>query len=138
MKKYFSKIVSLSLILAVSWAGVFCCQLFKTPLAEASDSSAALPNTGQAMPSCHAKKEGKTSTPVQSDCGCCAAKQLQTNASPRISLFIPQTTIEYVLLNVFFQPLASFKEKFDLAYLNGPPKSASDTPLYISLRNLRL
>ena len=132
MKKYFSKIVSLGVILPVSFATIFCCQFsLVKPVA------ASAVKTHDAMPACHAHKN-KASAPMKSNCECCVSKRLQADQLTKNSFEISKVVTGYVFSNVFPSTISILKDKFNLAYLNGPPGPASDTPLYIHLRNIRL
>lgn len=131
MKKHFSKILASSLILTVFLATVLCCNPQSVQASTVSVSNTSMED----MPNCPERK-GKASTPAKVN-DCCNP-QLQAEHPVKISLNFPQIVNDLFSVHIFVYKPVVLKEKFNLAYLNGPPGLASDIPLYLSTHNFRL
>jgi hypothetical protein len=130
MKKYSLKIIIFPLIFAVSLATILCCAAFSgTTLAKTNSIVAS-----NVMPSCHAHK-GKTDNSAPKNC--CNPK-LQADYPSKISINITPIFTELVSLDFSSQQFSVIKTKLNLAFVDGPPGSDSDTPLYIHFRNFRI
>ena len=138
MKKYFSKMVGSSLIIAVAFATVFCCH----PSSVAS--AASTTNTAETKSShdfklakkvilvCH---HCKPSTSNKTDKTCCT-KQFQAVVPNPISL--NANILQLSVIRHLDQPAYFFHSKFNLAYLYGPPGQTSQIPLYILTHHFRI
>ena len=135
MKKYFSRVMSSSLMIVVAFATVVCCH----PSSTASTASTAeaksshdLKFARKGMLVCH---HCKPSTSNKTDKTCCI-KQFQAVVPNQISLNtnIPQLSF----IRHLNQHGYSLQSKFNLAYLDGPPGQTSQIPLYILTHHFRI
>ncbi len=130
MKNYFSKILASGLILSVFLATALCCNVFVSSSAEA--------NTGMKdMPGCHMNK-GKFDTSSQDKDNSCCKPQLQADNPVKISFNLTHIINDFSPLDVFIHQQIGLKEKFNLAYLDGPPGPVSEIPLYLITHNFRI
>jgi len=119
-------------MVTVFLATVLCCN----PQLAQAKSSTGVDVAMKGMPSCHAAK-GKSSAPVKAEKDCCKP-QLQADHPVKISFEFSQLVSDLSLIDVFIDHKILLKEKFNLAYLNGPPGLASEVPLYLFTHNFRL
>ncbi len=131
MNRSLSKIAVFSLILTFSSASILCCH----SKAEASSLSSLI-KAQQALPPCHTHK-AKTSTPVKNNCDCCVTKQSQADSPISLSSNVPQVMLGYLSSN-FSLTQVCIKNKFNLAYLDGPPGPIAEIPLYLQSHNFRI
>ena len=136
MKKYFSKIVIFSLTAALSFASILCCDFSKLGNVKVGQSHVVKAKAKNSMPACHAKQKD-ANAPVRSDCNCCA-KRLQADQPVKISIDAPQAQLVLVLADDLSKYSLYANLKFKSAYLNGPPGTVIDDPLFISLHNIRI
>lgn len=139
MKKYFYKILMLSLTLPVALTAVLCCRISGTSVAQASLSPSTAKKNQETMPACHAhaRNKGKASLPAQGHCSCCI-QQLQADLLTKFSFTIKPSLTAFVFSDSRPHERLVLKSKFNLSYLDGPPGPVADSPLYIHFRNLRI
>lgn len=126
MNKMFAKITSVFTLSVFLMAAVLCCCTQQSVHA----------STEKKLPACHAQK-AKADSPVKTDCSCCTSKQLQADSNAKVTLQAPSVNAMPIaaLLEVDIHHL--IKQKFNLAYLDGPPGLLSEVPLYLLFRSIR-
>ncbi len=136
MKKTISNIVGSILILPTALATILCCNF--SGIAQAKSASAMFSKTESAMPSCHANPLHQSNS-TKSNALCCHV-QLQANLLTKFSLDTLPTVSNLFPTDLILTHSAILKNKFNLAFLDGPPVPGSvfETPRFIHFRNIRI
>lgn len=129
MKQCLSEILASGLILSVFLATVLCCNVFVA----SSEANTAMKD----MPGCHMNK-GISDTPSTDHDNSCCKPQLHADTIVKASFNFTQIALDFSVVDIFtYQPTA-LKDKFNLAYLDGPPGPTSEIPLYLITHSFRI